>query len=235
MIDTLKYSTLERLTLQRPVERVSFIAELCRRKRVLDIGCMDETALTKQETEHWLHGRIGAVARDVVGIDNSTLIPREGLRTGPHSHIYKGNGLDPDLPQLDPDAIEVIVAGEFIEHIDSPLTFLQNMKQRFPGRELIISTPNGVAFSNALLAAIGCEAQHHDHLLTSTYKTLNTLCRRAKFTEWKIIPYKFYATEMLLQSSGSKRLVIRLVEKFVRSVEYVFPLRAFGYVVRITL
>jgi hypothetical protein len=92
-----------------------------------------------------------------------------------------------------------------------------------------------VAFANALLATIGCEAQHPDHLLTSTFKTLNTLCRRAGCTAWQIVPYRFYATEMLLRSSGPKRLLVGVVEQAVRLVERLFPLRSFGYVVRITL
>jgi hypothetical protein len=231
----LKYETLEPLTVPQPVERLSFIAELCRGKRVLDIGCLDETALLKRDTSHWLHRRIGDLAKEVVGIDSSDTLSNDGLVTGPNSRILKGNGVEPDLDQFDGDAIEVIVAGEFIEHLESPLTFFRNMQRDFPGRELIVSTPNGVAFANALLATIGREAQHHDHLLTSTYKTLNTLCLRAGFGTWQILPYRFYATEMLLQSSGLKRVTVLIAERLIRVVEQLFPLRSFGYIVRITL
>ena len=59
---TLNYDPLERLHLRNPVDRVAFIAEECRNKRVLDIGCYDETALVRRDTEHWLHGRSSAVA-----------------------------------------------------------------------------------------------------------------------------------------------------------------------------
>ncbi|OWK27809.1 hypothetical protein [Sphingomonas dokdonensis] len=41
------YVTLERLRVPRPVDRVSFIAGLCANKRVLDIGCLDETTIAK--------------------------------------------------------------------------------------------------------------------------------------------------------------------------------------------
>lgn len=232
MTGELSYQTLERLRPPRPVDRVSFIAERCRGKRVLDIGCLDETALNKRDTEHWLHRRIGAVAENVLGIDSSDQIPPEGIATGPNSRIVKGDGVNPDA---DPDAIDVIVAGEFIEHLECPLAFLRVMKERFPGRKLLISTPNGVSFANGLLATIGREAQHPDHLLSSTYKTLNTLCLRAGVSDWRILPYRFYATEMLLDSAGAKKTAVRVVEKVVRMVEYVFPLRGFGYVVEITL
>lgn len=235
MTAALRYRTLERIAVDLPVDRVDFIAGLCRDKNVLDIGCLDETALEKRDTKEWLHGRIGTVARDVLGIDSSDRLPNEGLLTGPNSRIIKGDGVNPDLAQLDRKSIDVIVAGEFIEHLESPLAFLRSMKQRFPTRELIISTPNGTSFANALLGTIGSEAQHPDHLMTSTYKTLNTLCARSGAHGWKIVPYRFYATEMLLEASGPKRLAIRAVEKFVRIVERLFPLRSFGYVVRISL
>ena len=231
----LEYSTLERLSVPRPVERLSFIADLCRSKDVIDIGCLDETALAKQDTTEWLHRRIATLARSVIGIDSSDRLPDAGLTTSDNSRIEKVNGVDPDVAlfaEVEPD---IIVAGEFIEHLENPLEFLRNMQARFPGKELVISTPNGVSFANALLAMIGGEAQHPDHLLTSTYKTLNTLCIRAGYSSWRIIPYRFYATEMMLQSSGLKRIAVGIVEKFIRAVEWLVPLRSFGYIVHIRL
>ena len=110
MTACLKYETLERLTVPPPVERVSFIAGLCRGRRVLDIGCLDETALLKQDTSHWLHRRIGDVAKEVVGIDSSDSLSHDGLVTGPSSRILKGNGVDLDLDQFERETIEMIVA-----------------------------------------------------------------------------------------------------------------------------
>jgi SAM-dependent methyltransferase len=235
MMTSLKYETLERLKVSQPVDRIDFIADLCRNRRVLDIGCLDETALMKRDTQHWLHGRIGMTATKVTGIDSSSQLPVDGISTGPNSHIFKGDGSNPSADQVYTVDIDIIVAGEFIEHLESPMAFLRTMKQRFPGRDFVMSTPNGTSFANALLASISCEAQHHDHLLTSTYKTLNTLCMRAKLTSWEIIPYKFYATEMLMQSKGLKRFSVRFVEAFVGVVEKLFPLRSFGYIVHAKL
>lgn len=228
----LSYRTLERIRIAAPVERVAFIADRCRGKRVLDLGCLDETALDKRETDEWLHQRIGSVAQDVIGIDLSDRLPPEGLVTGPRSRILKGDGTNPPIAR---EAVDIIVAGEFIEHIPNPLEFLVTMRSRYRGCELVLSTPNGTSFANALLGSIGREAQHRDHLMTSTYKTLNTLCRQAGCDEWDIVPYRFYATEMLLQVSGAKRLATRAVEALIRAYERIFPLRSFGYIVRITL
>jgi hypothetical protein len=229
--NSLTYDPLERLHLRRPVDRVDFIADQCRGKRVLDVGCYDETALVKRDTNHWLHGRISAVASQVVGIDISSKIPPEGIRTADNAIILKGDGSRPSVEQ----EIDLVVAGEFIEHIENPLEFFRYLRQRYAGRQMVVSTPNGSSFANTLLGAAGREAQHPDHLQIFTYKILCTLCGRASFPEWEIIPYYFRATETILHSSGMKKAAAGMVQRFVNGVEWTFPLLSCGYIVRATL
>jgi len=113
------------------------------------------------------------------------------------------------------------------------MSFLREVKQRFPGRELIISTPNGCCFANTLLGVFSREVQHPDHLHNFTFKTLNTMCLRAEFANWEIIPYRFYATQMILTSKGLKKWLATFAQSFIRIVERCFPLLSFGYIVRI--
>src|ERR1035437_4059398 len=87
---TLEYTPLERLDVRRPVRRTEFVTERCRARVVLDLGCRDETALMKCETPHWLHGEIIKVARRVLGVDYSNVVPPEGIVTGPNSRIEHG-------------------------------------------------------------------------------------------------------------------------------------------------
>lgn len=231
----LTYETLEHLHVRRPVDRIDFIADLSRDKIVLDIGCLDETALEKRDTQYWLHGRVVSVAREVIGIDSSAKIPPAGLRTGANAVIVQGNGVDPQVPDGRSGDIEQIVAGEFIEHIEAPIEFFRNMKRQFDGRELVFTTPNGTAFANTLVGLFGREAQHKDHTQIFTYKILNTLCMRAGFKDWEIVPYRFVASEMVLRNHGVKRLFVNAVQSFIRTVEHLFPLLSFGYVVRVRI
>ena len=231
----LSYQTLEKLQVRRPVDRLDYIAGCCADKVILDVGCFDETALVKRETRHWLHGRLAAKAKRVLGIDNSAKIPPEGLSTAANATIHRGDGVHMDATLIGDEHYDVIVAGEFIEHIDNPLDYFREMKSRFPGRELVISTPNGACFANTLLGLIGREVQHHDHLHNFSFKILNTLCLRAGFVRWEIIPYRFYATEMILNSNGIRRVVVTVVERSIRLIEWIFPLLSFGYVVRISI
>ena len=231
----LAYDTLERVPMPRPVDRLDYVSGVCRGHRVLDIGCLDETAHAKRDTAHWLHGRIGTVATSVIGVDLSDQLPPQGLVTGPNAVIHRGNGLDPRVPGLDDAAIEVIVAGEFIEHVESPIAFITGLKARFPGRELVITTPNGLAFANSLLGMIGREAQHPDHIHLFTAKVLHTLCWRAGVSDYRLLPYHFYATEMILGSTGVKRLAAQASEPAIRVAEWCFPLLSFGYILHIKL
>ncbi|MBS0356340.1 MAG: methyltransferase domain-containing protein [Proteobacteria bacterium] len=231
----IRYETLEKLSVGRPVDRLEFIESRCRDKVVLDVGCFDETALQKRDTDYWLHGRLAKVARRVVGVDNSSKIPDAGLRTSDRSLIYRGDGINIDPRILHGEPFDVIVAGEFIEHIESPLTFFRNVKSVFEGKEFLFSTPNGACFANTLMGAVGREVQHHDHIHNFSFKILNTLCMRAQFADWTIIPYHFFATEMILGSQGARKLFVQGVEKSIRVVERAFPLLSFGYVVRAKL
>lgn len=146
------YTTLEKLAVSRPVDRLAHIEAWCRDKVVLDIGCLDETALVKRDTQHWLHGRIARVARQVVGVDASERIPEGGLQTGPASRIHRGDAMRLDPALVRSAAFDVVVAGEFIEHVSDPLQFLAHLRSALPGRELVLSTPNGPSAANALVA-----------------------------------------------------------------------------------
>lgn len=235
MAMTLRYETLEKLRVCRPVDRVTWMAERCRGKVVLDVGCLDETALAKRDTVHWLHGRIAQVAQRVVGIDSSGMLPAEGLDTAPNAVIYRGDGVALDDSLLARADFEIVVAGEFIEHIETPLRFFERLRKALPGRELVLSTPNGVCFANTLLGMAGREVQHRDHVHSFTYKILATLCARAGFPTWQIVPYRFFATEMILGSRGVKRCAVQAVQGGIRIVEHAFPLLSFGYIVQARL
>lgn len=232
---SLQYTHSERLRPGAPVDRLDYIERQCADRVVLDIGGLDETALAKRNTGFWLHERISSGARAVVGIDNSDAIPEGGLHTGPTSLILRGDAtriLMSNLPRSD---FDVVVAGEFIEHLECPLQFLVGLREALPGRDLIISTPNGVSAALLAMAVLGREVQHPDHLHVYTYKTLHTLFKRAGFQEWQIIPYRFSAAELYLRTRGWRRVATRVGAEGLRLVERVFPLLSHGYLVHAVL
>jgi hypothetical protein len=173
----------------------------------LDLGCYNETALAKVNNEAYLFSEIDKVALDHIGVDNSKLLPDEGLVFSSTSRIVKGDITNFSKITINLSGIELIIAGELIEHLPNTLSFFSYMKKTFPRKKLICSTPNATNFSNILLVHFKRETCHIDHFQVYSYKTLNTLCRTAQFTNWQIIPYHVKYTEAIYKIEGNKKII----------------------------
>ena len=234
-MNELRYIALERIPIRRPVDRISFVADQVRGKTVLDIGALDETAFRKkQNTQRWLHREICSVAKQVYGVDNSTLIPIEGLCPFPNSVILKGDAysLETVLDKTGP--VDIVVAGEVIEHLPDSLRFLQSISEskRLKGCEFVLTTPNACSLHNFHIGLLGMESTHIDHLGIHSYKTLNTLCKRAGFEFWEIIPYHVAFSEMIVSAQLAFKCGVIAFEKWVNLLEWFFPILSGGWVVR---
>lgn len=231
------YKPLERLPVRRPVDRVAYIRSACAGRRVLDLGALDETAFEAKRGKGngtWLHEEIGAVAADVLGVDSSSKLAAAGLPTGPKSRIVPGDvtNLAPVLNSLR-FTPEVVVAGELIEHLHTPVEFLQSLRANpcLQGAMLVLTTPNATALHNILVGVAQRESCHEDHLLILSYKTLTTVMRRAGFSRWDLIPYYARFSEMKQRVSPRARRFIDVGERFVNLGEWLCPLLSFGWIV----
>ncbi len=231
----LNYTPTERIQVPSPVTRIKYITEACTNKTVLDLGCYDETALIKNNTETYLFAAIDAVAKNHIGIDNSSLLPEEGITFSPNSRIIKGDIRSLKETNINSSEIDILIAGELIEHIPNTLDFFKTIKSEFANKKIICSTPNTTSLSNMILALFKRESCHIDHYQVYSYKTLNTLCRTAGFTNWKIIPYHVKYTEMILRSKGIKKIIVQSCEKIINLLEYIFPLTGGGFIIDIDI
>lgn len=234
----LDYTALEKLVVPPPVDRVSYVAGQVRGKRVMDLGALDETAYKlKTNTRNWLHKEMAEAATRVVGIDNSPLVPPEGIEVSESSGIFQGDIFDLGPVLERHGRPEIIVAGELIEHLSDTLTFLRNLKRDCSEGDplVIITTPNACSVHNAILGVFRRESMHKDHLQIYSYKTLCTLFERAEFREWVIRPYHAKFTEMIEGSTGAKRFAAQAFEKFVNFMERRFPLLGCGWVCELRL
>ena len=231
----IKFRPLEKLKAQKPVDRLLYISKFCKNKKVLDIGCYDETAIKlKERSGYWLHTLIAEKAKRVIGIDSSEQI-RSEIKTGLRSRIIKKDLYDLDKYFASANKVDVIVAGELIEHISDVSKFLQLMKELYPGKTLLLTTPNATSLTNVLLAFFDRESSHKDHIQIFSYKTLYSLFLKNGLKKFKIIPYHVRFTEMYFQSSKFKRFFIGLAENTINFFENIFPLLSGGYVVNIKL
>jgi hypothetical protein len=231
----LQYTPTEKIKISKTVNRIKYIKQACAGKYVLDLGCYDETALIKKETGTYLFDEISAVAARHIGVDNSPSLPREGLVFSDkdkilYGDIYELNSLDIDLI-----SIEIIIAGELIEHLPDTLKFFDGLKSTFNGKRLICTTPNATSFPNLLLSLFKRESAHKDHLQVYSYKTLNTMCQRAGFNSWQIVPYHVKFSEIIMNSKGVKKQLIGACQSLTNGMESVFPLTAGGYVLDVMI
>lgn len=231
----LQYTPTEKISVKRPVQRVRYIVNECVNKQVLDLGCFDETALIKENSETYLFQQISNVSALHIGVDNSSLLPDEGITYSDEVKILKGSIYELDKLKLDQYDFDVIVAGELIEHLPNTLDFFSHLKKNFAGKRLICSTPNATSASNLLLSLFKRESCHIDHYQVYSYKTLNTLCRTTGFSSWEIIPYHVKFTEMIMSASGIKRGLVKNAEKTMNGIEYLFPLTGGGYIIDVKI
>ena len=232
-LETLGYTALEKVTVPRPVDRLAFIAGRVEGKAVFDLGALDETALdAKMQDGSWLHARLCASARSVIGIDNSLRLPAEGMDTRNGGRIIHA-----DIFELGPvierhGRPDVIVAGELIEHLPDTGGFLASLRDNpaLRGVEFVFSTPNACCWHNAIVGLAGRESMHQDHLQIYSYKTVRTLFARAEIELRELVPYHVRFTEMISSTSGLTRLGVRGFQGLVNTLESLTPMLAAGWI-----
>lgn len=229
----LAYSALERVPLRRPVDRVAQIERRAAGKRVFDLGALDETAFeSKQDNGRWLHARLCRVAREVIGMDNSPKVPRNGLVTAANGRIINADIYSLERMVELHGAPDVIIAGELIEHLPDTLGFLQSLRRcrALEGVELVFSTPNACCWHNILIGLLKRESTHQDHLQVYSYKTLRTLFDRAGIDLIALDPYYARFDEMIEQARGVKRLATKGFQAVVNTLEWLTPMLGGGWV-----
>lgn len=203
-------STLQRLrnrNLPRAqlAERRQFILDRSTGRTVLHLGCVDNPYLEeKLANGTLLHGLLIERAAKVVGLDNDP----EGVRLF-ESRGWRTICADVEqLPELDSD-IDLVIAGEIIEHLSNPGLFLSSLAQRVrSGTELIITTPNAYAIRRYWRFLLGYEQVHPDHVAYYSPLTLREALRRFGYSvdeeyaypigeEYSDVPWYYRAVERL--------------------------------------
>jgi SAM-dependent methyltransferase len=176
------------------VQRVEFIKDACRGRKVLHLGCTN-WPYTKEalENDSLLHLELNELAGELWGLDfdqsGLDILQEKGI-----SYLYRADLEKLDDLELD-ETFDVIVAGEMIEHLNNPGLFLQGI-QRFMNTDttLIITTVNAYCGFRMLYYALRgkggtAEPVHPDHVAYYSYSTLNLLLTRAGLEVSKFMFY----------------------------------------------
>jgi 2-polyprenyl-3-methyl-5-hydroxy-6-metoxy-1,4-benzoquinol methylase len=161
--------------------REDWILKRCSGKRVLHLGCTDSPATAdKGGRGTLLHQRLASVCASLIGVD----LNHEGLevlrRRFGFDNLHLHNIEHLETLQLS-EPIDVIVAGEVLEHLDNVGLFFEGCKVLLEpqGASLIVTVPNALSIKRVCAAFIRkVEKVHPDHTCYFSPSTLSEAARR---------------------------------------------------------
>jgi SAM-dependent methyltransferase len=200
------------------VQRVPHVASLVEGRTVIHVGFVDAGYQEMQaEAGTWLHAHLAETSTHLIGIDLDTVGVERATAEG--YEAYVADCRDPD--QVDALGIapaEVVVAGEIIEHLDDPGSFLDGLHRLLaPGGQLILTTPNASGLLNGFAAMAGAEINHPDHVILFSWRTLTNLMSRHG---WEVVATAtFVPAVKAAPGSGIRQRVLGLAGRFVLWLE----------------
>lgn len=165
------------------VQRLDFIREACKGKKVLHLGCTDYPYTQNAiDSNMLLHFELEKIASELYGFDYDQA-GLDILAANGTGNLYRA-----DLERLDDVPLDmkfdVIVAGEMIEHLNNPGLFLDGIK-RFMSEETILAITTINAYCGMRFFIYGlrgrggfAEPVHPDHVAYFSYSTLSLLLKR---------------------------------------------------------
>jgi 2-polyprenyl-3-methyl-5-hydroxy-6-metoxy-1,4-benzoquinol methylase len=181
------------------VDRFEYLRDLCAGRRVIHVGFVDAGCQElNEQAGAWLHEHLASTARELVGVDLDTAGVDDARARG-----YEAYAID----CCDVDAVsaagiapaEVVVAGEVIEHLDDPGSFLEGVHSLVaPGGVLVVTTPNAAGLFNAFALLANLEVNHPDHVVLFSCRTLDAMLARHR---WQAFEHRVFVQQV--KSSGA--------------------------------
>lgn len=163
--------------------RVDFILDQCRKKRVLHIGFTDHPyTLERTQSGELLHLQLKKVTNQLAGLDVEANAISQYQAITNDTAVYTG-----DIMQNYPQAIidfepEIILLSEVLEHLTDPYKAVQLLYDHFPaGTIVLVTVPNYIALDSIASSLQKTESVHpHHHWYFSPF-TLQKLFEHSNF------------------------------------------------------
>lgn len=196
--------------------REELILSYCKGKTVLDLGCLG-SALTVQSLHKGdlLHLKSRQVASNVVGVDidknGINFLTDQGIPNLVRLDVQEIDKLKLDIP------INVILAGEILEHLENPGLFLKSISKLMSRNEsiLIITVPNAFSLRNFFSVLVNRkEMVRSDHKYYFSYVTIKCLLNRYNLRVIGCYAYSNLRRELTPLKKSMKKLLNRTVLRF---------------------
>jgi hypothetical protein len=156
--------------------RIQFLTELVKGKKVIHLGCLDHLPLIDDKIARgqWLHKELTESASVCIGVD----IDRETkeyveTRHG-YTNIILGDFTQSKIPELAAQQWDYAILGEILEHIDNPVSYLTSIRQLYTDclTRIVITVPNAWTQTTMRMANRSAEIINSDHRYWFTPYTL---------------------------------------------------------------
>ena len=210
----------------RLVDRIEFVLERARGRRVVHLGFVDETRMQERVAQgSWLHAQLARVASELVGVDLSEQGVAAAAERG--YEVYCADCEDPEaIAALGLQPADVVLAGELIEHVTSPGRLLDAVHQLVgPSGALIVTTPNAFALTNVLAGLARLELVNADHVGWQSWRTCRTLLERHGFETDEVLYYPFPRLEADATVPSPHRRRVQAFNAYLGAVRPLYRLR----------
>jgi SAM-dependent methyltransferase len=165
------------------VDRFTYLRGLCAGRHVVHVGFVDAGCQQlNEQADAWLHRHLDEVATDLVGLDLDEAGVADARARGYAAHAVDCRDVDA-VRALDLAPADVVIAGEVIEHLDDPGSFLDGLHQLVaPEGVLVVTTPNATGLVNTFALLANVEVNHPDHVTMFTCATLDAMLERHGWT-----------------------------------------------------
>jgi 2-polyprenyl-3-methyl-5-hydroxy-6-metoxy-1,4-benzoquinol methylase len=216
--DQSQLQMLHRLPDAELVDRIPWLCDRARGKRVVHVGFVD-AGYDEMNERHdaWLHAHLARAATSLVGIDIDP-VGVDAARAERYE-AYAADCRNPEeLTALGLAPADVVIAGEVIEHVDDPGAFLDGLHTLLaPDGVLVLTTPNPSGLINTFALLGGYEINHPDHVIMFTWRTLTTLMGRHG---WTTVETRTYVPELkTVDGTGGRERALRAGARFVLWLE----------------
>jgi hypothetical protein len=163
--------------------RIQFLTEIVRNKKVLHLGCLDHLPLIddKIKRNQWLHKELTAVAAICLGVDIDKET-RDYVKTKHgFDNIVLGDFTKQRLAEITQQTWDFAILGELLEHIDNPVQYLSDIRALYSDclKKIIITVPNAWTQTTIRKAALSVEIINSDHRYWFTPYTLAKVITQA--------------------------------------------------------
>jgi 2-polyprenyl-3-methyl-5-hydroxy-6-metoxy-1,4-benzoquinol methylase len=199
------------------VDRFEYLCGLARGKRVVHVGFVDAGCqLLNEQSGAWLHEHLAGSASELVGLDLDPTGVENARQRGYEAHAVDCRDVDA-VRALGLAPADLVVAGEVIEHLDDPGSFLDGLHALVaPGGMLVVTTPNATGLVNAAALLGNFEVQHPDHVVMYTCATLDAMLTRHR---WQPVEHAVFIQQVKTDGTDTRSKVLTTGARAVLGLE----------------